>query len=60
MSSRNFASIYNYQRLGFVNEGTMRQSSRLLDGTHGDQLIFGLLREEWLASRAAGKDKEDP
>lgn len=60
VSSRNFASIYNYQRLGFVNEGTMRQSSRLLDGTHADQLVFGLLREEWLASRAAGKVREDP
>ncbi|MCL4766613.1 MAG: GNAT family N-acetyltransferase [Hyphomicrobiaceae bacterium] len=49
---RNFPSIFNYQKLGFTCEGTLRQ--------HGwdpatrrrqDYFIFGLLRDEWLEKR---------
>ena len=50
---RNFASIYNYQRLGFVYEGTLRRHRNARDGGRVDLPIFGLLREEWLAARAA-------
>lgn len=52
---RNPASIYNYQRLGFVYEGALRQHHRALGGGRVDMPIFGLLRAEWQARRAAGK-----
>ena len=55
--ARNFASIYNYQRLGFVYEGTLRQHRSARDGGRADLPIFGLLREEWLASRGAPAGK---
>ncbi len=46
---RNLSSIYNYQRLGFVYEGNLRQQGRSLQDGHVDLLIFGLLRDEWQA-----------
>ena len=49
---RNFASIYNYQRLGFVYEGTLRQQRNAREGGRADLPIFGLLRDEWLAARS--------
>jgi RimJ/RimL family protein N-acetyltransferase len=53
-SARNFPSIYNYQRLGFKLEGTLR---RYVGDGHGgltDCFVFGMLREEWDAQRKAG------
>lgn len=41
-----------YDRLGFVHEGTLRQSL-LLDGAWVDCHVMGLLAEEWRARRAA-------
>jgi len=52
---RNPASIYNYQRLGFVYEGALRQHRSALDGSRVDMPIFGLLRSEWLARRATAR-----
>jgi RimJ/RimL family protein N-acetyltransferase len=46
---RNLPSIYNYQRLGFIYEGAMRQHRKGLAGGRVDMPIFGLMREEWLA-----------
>ena len=48
---RNFPSVYNYQRLGFTLEGTMRRF--LSDGQGGlvDCFIFGMLPEEWDGAR---------
>jgi len=47
---RNFASIYNYKALGFRCEGVLREQLLAVDGkSRLDQLIFGLLRSEWLA-----------
>lgn len=53
---RNMPSIYNYQRLGFVYEGALRQQRRGLKGERIDMPIFGLMREEWRARQAARKD----
>jgi len=50
---RNFASIYNYKALGFRCEGVLREHLLAVDGkSRLDQLIFGLLRSEWLARHA--------
>jgi len=47
---RNLPSIYNYQRLGFVYEGALRQHRAALDGQGRiDMPVFGLMRDEWLA-----------
>ncbi|MBA3448532.1 MAG: GNAT family N-acetyltransferase [Pseudaminobacter sp.] len=53
VNARNFASIYNYQRLGFRREAALRESVVLLDGARADQFGFGTLRSEWL-SRQSG------
>lgn len=51
-SSRNFPSIFNYQKLGFTFEGTLRQHG-FDPGTKQrvDFLIFAMLRDEWLEKR---------
>ena len=49
---RNFASIYNYQRLGFKKEGVLRKGGRSADGDASDLVAFGMLAEEWQAIRA--------
>lgn len=51
VNARNFASLYNYQRLGFRREATFRESTVLLDGSYVDQFGFGMLRSEWLDRR---------
>jgi RimJ/RimL family protein N-acetyltransferase len=54
--ARNFASIFNYQSLGFTHEGVLRQNSvDQATRLRADDVIFGLLREEWLARRATGE-----
>ncbi|HEX7076226.1 MAG TPA: GNAT family protein [Hyphomicrobiaceae bacterium] len=47
-SSRNFPSIFNYQKLGFTCEGILRQHG--LDPAtkqHVDFVIFSMLRRDW-------------
>jgi [ribosomal protein S5]-alanine N-acetyltransferase len=47
---RNFASIYNYKAMGFRCEAVLREQMQAVDGDGRlDQLVFGLLRSEWLA-----------
>ena len=49
---RNVGSIFNYKALGFQCEAVLREQSRsIIDDSRLDQLIFGLLREEWLSRR---------
>jgi RimJ/RimL family protein N-acetyltransferase len=48
---RNLASIYNYRKLGFTHEGTMRSAEVARDGVRMDVLMYGLLRDEWRAQR---------
>lgn len=55
--SRNLPSVYNYGRLGFTHEGTMRQSRHGPDGGRADMLVFGLLRDEWQARRSEGQEQ---
>lgn len=51
---RNLASIFNYQALGFRCEGVLREQVKPLAGEGRlDLLVFGLLRQEWQARRAA-------
>ena len=49
---RNFASIYNYQRLGFQKEGVLRKGGRSVSGGASDLVAFGILADEWRAKRA--------
>ncbi len=48
VNARNFASIYNYQRLGFAREGVMRSYFAAGGGRRADQVVFGLLAEDWM------------
>lgn len=49
-SSRNFPSIFNYQKLGFTCEGTLRQQGfDPATKQRVDFIIFAMLRDEWLA-----------
>jgi RimJ/RimL family protein N-acetyltransferase len=47
--ARNFPSVFNYQKLGFTHEGVLREHAK--DGT--DMIMFGMLRSEWMARKAA-------
>ncbi len=51
VNARNFPSIFNYKAQGFTCEGVLRQHGRNSDGTRHDLLMFGMLRDEWLAKR---------
>lgn len=52
--SRNFSSIYNYKVLGFKCEGILRQQIYNSQSDERlDQLIFGMLRDEWMDRGAA-------
>ncbi len=44
----NAAAIATYRKVGFVEEGRRRQHA-WVDGRYEDELIMGLLREEWAA-----------
>ncbi len=44
----NWASICVHQRLGFTQEGKLREHS-LINGTYHDLLCFGVLSSEWMA-----------
>lgn len=54
--SFNYPSIFNYQRLGFQHEGTIRHYHHYPNGEIVDLLYFGLLREEWAAFKAKAGD----
>ena len=44
----NEASVRLHRRLGFVEEGLLRQQHRRADGAHYDDVrCFGLLRADW-------------
>jgi ribosomal-protein-alanine N-acetyltransferase len=56
-AARNVPSVFNYQRLGFMTEGTMRQQSvNPATGRLRDTIIFGMLSDEWreLRKKKAG------
>jgi RimJ/RimL family protein N-acetyltransferase len=59
VNARNFASIYNYQRLGFTREAALRSNAVLMDGGRTDMLGFGLLRSEWLARQNTAKLQDE-
>lgn len=51
---RNFSSIFNYKAMGFTCEAVLRQQMRAISGeARLDQMIFGLLKEEWQAAKEA-------
>lgn len=56
---RNLPSVYNHRKLGFTHEGTLRSSVVADDGSRMDMLIYGLLREEWLAGHENGATDGD-
>ena len=47
--ARNTSSKHLLQKLGFVNEGNLRQRVFFREAFE-DQLYFGLLKDEWLKS----------
>lgn len=50
VESRNFASIFNYQKLGFTHVGTTHRSSwSTLHQAPADMLTFEMLQENWPA-----------
>ena len=52
--ARNFASVFNYRKLGFRHVGTLhRAKADPESGEIHDTLIFELFREEWLARKEA-------
>jgi RimJ/RimL family protein N-acetyltransferase len=44
----NTGSIFNFKKLGFIQEGRLRASA-FIDGFEFDELLFGILKSEWLA-----------
>lgn len=52
--ARNFPAVFNYKAQGFTCEGVLRQHRKSFDGGRLDQLMFGLLRDEWHARRKKG------
>jgi len=45
--ARNHASIFNYRRLGFRQEGILREATTEANGEPGDMVIFAMLAREW-------------
>ena len=55
--ARNLASVFNYRVQGFNCEGVLREQLKsVADGTPLDQMVFGLLRDDWQASKEAAKN----
>lgn len=52
VKARNFASVFNYVRLGFVRDAILRDRVRTESGSRSDKIVFSLLREEWDTVRA--------
>lgn len=53
--STNERAIRCYRGLGFVEEGRMRRQL-FVDGQYVDQVLMGLLREEWQAQQPGGRN----
>jgi RimJ/RimL family protein N-acetyltransferase len=48
-------SVRLFESVGFVREGAMREYARRGGGERVDELIFGLLRRDWVAGRSSGR-----
>lgn len=48
---RNTAMHFNFKKMGFKREGTLRESLIGADGQVDDAHIFGILKDEWLQQR---------
>ncbi len=59
VASGNHRSVGVPQRLGFVHEGTLRQSGRILTGELVDMMVFSLLQEEYEAADNHRNEKYD-
>jgi RimJ/RimL family protein N-acetyltransferase len=53
----NAASVALHEQMGFTQEGRLRRAT-YTQGEYHDQYVFGLLREEWEAHRAAADGSE--
>ena len=49
--ARNFPAVFNYKAQGFVAEGVLRRHRIDPDGKRVDQVMFGLLPEDWAAQK---------
>jgi len=56
VSECNSGAIRSYRKLGFTEEGTMRDAC-LRDGRYHNKVVMGLLRREWWD---VGADAVDP
>ncbi len=54
IDARNTASVVLIEKLGFVQEGRLRQRW-VTEGVISDTLVFGLLRDEWRARKSDGQ-----
>jgi [ribosomal protein S5]-alanine N-acetyltransferase len=54
IDARNTASVVLIEKLGFAQEGRLRQRW-VTEGVISDALIYGLLRDEWLARQSQGQ-----
>lgn len=53
--ARNFASIFNYRKLGFKHVGTLHRCRMdKATGAPQDELIFEMFREQWAAGKSHG------
>ncbi|MFZ5792762.1 MAG: GNAT family N-acetyltransferase [Pseudomonadota bacterium] len=57
--ARNIPSVFNYKAQGFRCEGVLKRHRVGPTGERVDQLMFGLLPEEWAAHKAKRKAKGD-
>ena len=46
----NIGSIFNFKKLGFVQEGRLREHA-IIEGKKIDSVIFGMLKEDWFKKR---------
>ncbi|MEQ9812664.1 MAG: GNAT family protein [Azospirillaceae bacterium] len=53
--ARNFPSLFNYKAQRFRQEGVLRGQFKGVEGGRVDQIIFGMLKEEWQALRAGAR-----
>lgn len=52
---RNLPSIFNSKAMGFVSEGILIKHQNQQGGGRRDVYLFGMLKDEWLALKKAGK-----
>ena len=53
VDKRNIPAIFNYKAQGFQKEGMLRGHGVGRDGKRTDNYVFGLMRDEWHAHKAA-------